>query len=154
MKSVLPPRETKMAFSRDRMPTTVFRSHMETPAAVRQARITIATLFNTTGCAGSFQHSVLSDVYEGCGVLRMMGIRNVCFDVTYRLAISEDLKPSALSNERRVKVLAMTSRNGRLLPQGVYSLDAIPSCRLLHFGGRWNAQVAAPRQQPSYASVE
>ncbi len=115
---------------------------MEESAAVRRARITLATLVTTSEHTGSSQYSAVSDVYEGCGVLQMMGIRNICFDVTYTLMISERTSSATLSNVRTGKVLTLQSSNGRPLPQGVYSLAALPYCRLLHFGGCWDTHIA------------
>ena len=82
-----------------------------------------------------------SERYRGAGNLSLMGIRNVSFDVGYDIGLMRVIDRAgkaemALSG----KVHHVTRGNGRSLPEGVYSLDQLPGCRLAHFGGRWALQ--------------
>lgn len=89
-------------------------------------------------CTSEHHSESYSERHRGAGNLSLMGIRNVCFAVGYDIVLIRVLE-TAGTDETALsgKVHCLTRRNGRPLPEGVYSLDRLPGCRLAHFGGRW-----------------
>lgn len=84
-----------------------------------------------------------SEWHQGAGRLSLMGIKDVSFEVGYDIVLvrgdrcAETDKPS-LSG----KVRHLARGNGRPLPEGIYSLDRLPECRLGYFGGRWKVHFS------------
>ena len=77
---------------------------------------------------------------RGFGQLRLMGIRNVRFDVAYDLTWvrSMGLLDGIPDTKHTGRVHLMTRHNGRPLPDGVYALESVQGFRLAHFGNRWS----------------
>lgn len=80
-----------------------------------------------------------SERHQGAGNLSLMGIRNVSFEVSYDIVLIRVVDAAGAAEATLSgKVHGLARSNGRSLPEGVYSLDRLPECRLAHFGERWS----------------
>ena len=81
----------------------------------------------------------LPERHRGFGRLSLMGIRHVSFEVMYDVVLSRCAETFGMAPTLTIsgRVHAITRKNGRTLPEGVYALDRLPGCRLSHFGGNW-----------------
>ena len=80
-----------------------------------------------------------SERHQGAGNLSLMGIRNVCFEVSYDIVLIRVIDTAGAAGATLSgRVHGLARSNGHSLPEGVYSLDQVPECRLAHFGGRWS----------------